>query len=433
MDHFFCRLSIFLLTICALTGHAQEIPVYNHYYTNPYLFNPSEAGTDAFMSVSLNHRQQWRGIEGAPVVSTLSFQTPFDYKKWALGVNVRNFQRGLITTTDFMATYAYTVYLTKEATVHFGLSAGVTSNSLDLEDIEDLDDPVLSDFANNNMQPAANFGMKIKSPTGFNLGFALPRLFRPNFINAQDFESYDFSPLDEVVVMGYFKRKMDKKIVTRRRGGINRRVALEDAYAPLQIYGIYRYSALTGNQAEVLATLHIGESIWVGGAYRFNYGPSGLFGLNIGAMSFSYAYEPASNQVTGFEQGTHEVQLKIRIGEKKKLEKTKPILRTIVKKETHEARFSKDDVQTGGDQELEGGKMFYVVIKEYRDFNSADDLVRRLKDAEDLTTDIFYNKNSRRYYVYTYKTTSSKEANKEKKAVAELTKFKSVKIIIVDE
>jgi len=434
MGNFFYILSI-LIVVSTINLTAQDIPVYNHFYTNPYLLNPAETASDEFLSFTANHRQQWRGVEGAPIVSTFTFQTPFDYKKWALGVNIRNFTRGLITTNDLMVTYAYTVYLTKETTFHFGLSGGLTSNSLNLDDIEDLDDPVLAEFQNDNIQPAANFGMKLKSPSGLNLGIALPRLFKPKYINQQDFESYDFSPFDQVVVMGYFKRPLDKKIVTRRRGGMLRRVEIEDAYAPLQLYALYKYSAITESRVEFLATLHLSEMLWVGAAYRLSNGPAGLLGLKFGGFSFSYAYEPSSKVVSGFEQGTHEVQLRLTIGDKKKLERTKPILRTIQKTESHQARFSKDNVQTGGsdDSKKVEGKKFYVVIKEFRDFNSADDFVRKVKEEQNIDTDIFYNKNNRKFYIYIFETGSSREANKEKRAVEELTKFKKVKIIIVDQ
>jgi len=433
MDKFFYILSI-LLIISDIELYAQENPVYNHYYNNPYLINPAEAGGDGYMSIKLNHRQQWRGVEGAPVVSTLSFQTPFDYKKGAIGVNVRNFERGLITTTDFLATYAYTVYLTKTTTLHFGLSAGLTANSIDFSEIENINDPALADFQNNNMQPIANFGFKLKSPSGLNLDISLPRLFKPSYVNTTNFETYDFSPFDEVTVMTYFKRPLDKKIVTRRRGGMQRRVALEDAYAPLQLYAIYKYSPIVGQRVEVLATLHLNENIWVGGAYRINYGASGIFGLKINSFSFSYAYEPSNKLVSGFEQGTHELQLSLNIGEKKKLERSKPILRTIQKSETRQARFTQQDVQMGGSGEQSvSGKKFYVVLKEFRNFDAADYFSRNLREKEELTTDIFYNKNNGVFYVYIYETESSKEANKEKKAVEELTRFKNVKIIIINQ
>ncbi|UII19370.1 PorP/SprF family type IX secretion system membrane protein [Fulvivirga ligni] len=427
--YFFVLIFIFLV----VQVKSQQLPVYNHYYNNPYLLNPAEVGSDGYLSVVLNHRMQWTGIEGAPRVTTFNLQAPFSYKKGSLGVGIRNFQRGLITTNEIMGTYAYKAYLTKVATLHFGISLGLYSTSIDLNQIDDPDDPILTNFANNNIQPLGNAGFKLRTKAGFNLGFALPKLFKVNYLNESDFSSYDFSPLDEFVFMTYFKRPLDKKIITRKVKGMKRRVEIEDAYAPLQLYFIYKHSALVDKRVEVLGTLHLHEDFWVGGAYRLNYGVSGLVGFDIGSLSFAYAYEPASDYVDGFTQGTHEVQLTIRIGEKKKLERSRPILRTLEKTETHRARFSADEISEGGTDQGDGKmKKYYVVIKSFKDFNSADEFVRRMAEKE-LYTNIFYNNIDKKYHVYSFQTYKLKEANEQRRAVQELTKYKSVTIITVEQ
>ncbi len=435
MDKLF-KLILLLLMVPSYYTNAQRIPVYNHYYNNPYLFNPAEIGSNGFLNVKINHRQQWRGIEGAPEVTTLTFEAPFDYKRGAIGGYLRSFKRGLITTNDFLVSYSYTAYLTKETTIHFGLSAGVSSNDINLSDIDSPDDPILAEFMNNNIQPIANFGFKFQSKSGLNFGVTLPRLFTPSFLNQNSFESYEFSPFDEILVSTYYKKKLEKKIVTKRSRGSRRRVAVENTYAPLQLYLLYRYSKLTDERIEALATLNLTDNFWVGAAYRLNYGASGILGFNIKQFSFSYAYEPGSNQVTGFEQGSHELQLGINIGQRKKLQRSQPILQTVQRKERHEARFTQDDVQSGGSadekEEKTSNKVFYVVLKSFKDFNSADDFVSRMEE-KGLNTDIFYNKKDKRFYVYIFKTDRAKEANREKKAVQDLTKYKSVQIIIIEK
>ena len=414
------------------SARAQNV-VYNHFYDNPYVFNPAEVGTSGYTSVSLNHRSQWTGIEGAPKISTLTFQTPFSYKRAAIGAYINTFDRGLFTTTDAWGTFGYTSYLTKTTTMHFGISAGITSTSLDLNEIDDPNDPILGDFLNNNMQVIGNVGFKLQAGSGLNFGISLPQLLQKNLLNSQDFSSYRFSPLDEVNIMLYYRKRFDKKIVNKKRRGVRGRVSVEDYYAPLQLYLFYKYSGLVDDRIEFLATLNLGEHLWVGGAFRINYGPTGLFGIKGKSFRLGYAYEPANDFVSGFTNGTHELQLQINIGKKKKLERSKPILRTINKQKSHEARFTQGTLNGGSpSSDAPKGKVFYVVLKAFNNFNSADDLVRRLSE-QDIETDIFYNKNNRRFYVYIYKTTKAKEANQEKKAVQELTKFKSVSVIVVDE
>ncbi len=435
MDYFLRRIVTTLLLFSGITGFAQQIPVYNHFVVNPYLFNPAEVASDNFMSIQFNHRQQWRGIDGAPVVSTLTFQLPFDYKSTRLGVSIRSFSRGLLTTQDALFTYSYRVYLTKQSTLHFGISAGITTNGINMNEIDDPDDPILADYLNNNMQPAGNAGLLLKSGSGLNLGISLPKLFQSSFNFSENFQNTTFSPLDEIMFMGYFKKRFqEKKIVTKRVKGALRRVNLEGTYAPLSFYLVYRYSQLVDERIEAMLKLDVGQNLYIGGGYRLNYGPTGMIGFNVGNFSFGYAYEPATTQVSGYVNGTHELNVSLRFGKEKEMGRIDPVIKTIEKTDERSARFSSQDIDKGKDSQLgqvNSKKKFYVVVKSFKDFNSADDLVRRLAEKE-IYTSIFYNKQDKKYYVYTFETFKQKEANEQREAVYKATKYRSVSILTIE-
>ncbi|WMN11744.1 PorP/SprF family type IX secretion system membrane protein [Marivirga salinae] len=423
---------LFSLAVCVLPSLAQELPVYNHFYTTPYLYNPAEAAAYPFRNVSVNHRQQWRGVEGAPVVTTLTFESPFDYKKYGLGATLRNFNRGLLSTNDFLVTYSYYVDLTKSATLHFGLSGGLTANSIDFSQIQDLSDPAIANFLDNNIQPISNVGLKLETASGINFGASLPRLFKPQYANTQNFEAFEISPFDEFTIMAYYKKRIDYKFVTRYNGRFKTRVRMDDIYSPFQVYAIYQYSQLVGQRIELLSTLNFNELFWIGGSYRLNYGMSGIVGFNMKKLAFSYAYEPSSKLVNGIANGSHEIQLKFTIGDKLKKLVERPKLKTLERTEEKAPRFSSQDVQLGGEEGQVQQKKYYVVVKEFRDFNAADRLVKKLKKDEDITADIFYNQKNGVYYVYIYETFSKRDANKDKKAAEELLNFKDIKVIVVD-
>ncbi|WP_375578883.1 PorP/SprF family type IX secretion system membrane protein [Marivirga tractuosa] len=423
---------LFSLFFSVLSSIAQDLPVYNHFYTTPYLYNPAEAAAYPFRNVSLNHRQQWRGVEGAPVVTTLTFESPFDYKKYGLGATLRNFNRGLLSTNDFLVTYSYYVDLTKTATLHFGISGGLTANSIDFSQIQDLSDPAISNFLDNNIQPISNVGLKLETASGINFGASLPRLFQPQYSNAQNFEAFELSPFGEVTLMAYYKKRIDYKFVTRYNGKFKSRVRMDDIYSPFQIYALYQYSDLVGQRIELLSTLSFNELFWVGASYRLNYGMSGIVGFKMKKLEFSYAYEPSSKLVNGIANGSHEIQLRFTLGDKIKKLVERPKLRTLERSQEKAPRFSSQDVQLGGEEGQIQQKKYYVVVEEFRDFNAADRLVKKLKKDEDITADIFYNEKNGVYYVYIYETFSRRDANKDKKAAEELLNFKDVKVIVVD-
>lgn len=119
------------------------------------------------------------------------------------------------------------------------------------------------------------------------------------------------------------------------------------------------------------------------------------------------------------------------IGEKKKHQSTKPIPRTIEKT----AWYSADDIfEEGGEDEGNNRpKKYYVVIETFKDFDSADAFVRRMKEERELYTNILYHKVDNKYHVYTYQTFKLEEANEQKRALQELTKYKSVTIIAIEQ
>jgi type IX secretion system PorP/SprF family membrane protein len=422
----------FSFYVCVFSSNAQDLPVYNHFFITPYLYNPAEAATHPFMNAALNQRQQWRGVEGAPQVTTLTFEAPFDYKKWGLAGTLRNFNRGLLSTNDFLVTYSYYINLTRNSTLHFGISGGLTANSLDFTQIQDLSDPAINNFLDNNIQPISNVGFKLQTKSGFNLGAALPRMFNVQYANERNFEALQVAPFDEFTVMAYYKKPLDYKLVTRRNGRFKSTVKLEDVYAPLQFYAIYQHSDIVGQRIELLSTFTFNELFWVGGSYRLNYGMSGIVGFNMKKLSFSYAYEPSSKLVNGFANASHEIQLRLSIGEKVKKLVERPKLKSLDRSSERAPRFSSQDVQLGGEAGQVQQKKYYVVVQEFKDFNSADRLVKKLKKDEDIVADIFFNERNGIYYVYIYETYSRRDAFRDKKVAEEVTKFKNIKVIIVD-
>ena len=204
-------LSILLIFSSWHSLHAQNYPVYNSFYISPYLYNPAEAVTE-YTSVYANHRQQWTSIEGAPMVSTLFFTTLLDGTRAGIGAKLSSYSRGLLTTTDISLTYAYGVPLSEKSMLFFGLSGGAISSTIDLTNVTDPNDPAIANYLANNLQPTANFGMLFRSQSGLNFGISLPQLFAPGFNGDGHFSEINVSPLDNVMVTAYYRKKLDAKI-----------------------------------------------------------------------------------------------------------------------------------------------------------------------------------------------------------------------------
>lgn len=420
-----------LIQCFTYSANAQNYAVYNSYYINPYLYNPAEVATE-YAYLFVNHRQQWLGIEGAPVLTTVNFNTLINETRAGIGLKASSFKRGLLTTSDFTFTYAYGVPLNQKSYMFLGLSGGAISNSIDISQA-DPSDPAIGNYLANNMQPAANFGLLIRSATGLNFGVSLPQLFTSKFNSAGSFVNTATSPLDNVIVSTYFRRKVEGKLVSRNRRGVRTKVKTSETYAPLEFYAFYKYSKAGNNQFEVMGKLNLSQNFWLGAAYRQSYGFTGSLGFSISRFLLSYSYEPGNQPEPAFSQGTHEMQLGLRIGKAKKMRREAPVLRSTIKvaNEQHSARFQhKEDNPDDIHQQGNVKKRYFVVIRAFGDFTAADIYKKKLI-ADKYNANVFYNEADKKYYVHVFETTKAAEAHEETRNLKRYSKLREARVLIV--
>ena len=418
--------------LCCTQSNAQNYAVYNSYYINPYLYNPAEAATE-YTYIFVNHRQQWMGIEGAPVLTTVNFNTMLNNTRSGVGMKLSSYKRGALNTTDATLTYAYGIGLSTKSRLYFALSGGAITNNIDIAQA-DPDDPAVTDYLENNIQPAANFGLMFKSESGFNFGIALPQLFAPTFNRPTSFEFDAVSPFDNVIVSAYYRKKLDSKIVSRKTKGVRKSVKAGESYAPIEVYALYKYAKAGNSQAEAMIKLNLSQNFWLGGAYRQSYGMSGSLGLSFKKFLMSYSYEPGNQPEPAFSQGTHEIQLGLRLGELKTFRRNAPVMRSSLRTQTalHSARFKQEIPPLHGVQVTSEAKTkYYVVIKVFTDFTSADKYKKELRDQK-FNANLFYFEKDRKYYVHVFETEKSSEAFEEVRNLKAFTKLNTARVLTVE-
>lgn len=412
---------------------AQNFPVYNSYYVNPYLYNPAEAASD-YAYVFVNHRQQWMNIEGAPQLTTFNFNTMLDNSHSAFGVKFSSYKRGILSTSDASLTYAYGIGISEKSRLYFALSGGAITNTIDIDEA-DPSDPAVTDYLADNIQPAANFGLMIKSESGLNFGIALPQLFSPKFNSTANFENTSISPMDNVIVSAYYRKRLDNKVVNKRRKGVTRKVKSDGSYAPLEFYALYKYAKAGNSQAEAMIKLNLSDNIWLGAAYRQSYGMSGSLGLSFSRLLLSYSYEPGNQPEPAFSRGTHEIQLGLKLGSLKSFRKKSPVLLSRLGQQTevHSSRFKQEvpPLNSGIQLTTAAKTKHYVVIKVFADFNSADNYKQELR-KDKFNANVFYYERDRKYYVHILETEKSAEAHQEVRNLKTYTKLKTARVLIIE-
>lgn len=177
-------LIVFALTFC-LTLSAQQESQFTNFMHNFLQLNPAYAGLREVPSITLLHRSQWIGFEGAPVSQVLSFNSPFFNKRVGFGMTLFHRTAGISETWSGTLAYSYDLQFSEETSVKVGLQASVRYLGMDFSDprlvIRDLNDEAAANGLDQN-QYTGNFG------AGFVLrhkelffGASVPNLF-PNEI-----------------------------------------------------------------------------------------------------------------------------------------------------------------------------------------------------------------------------------------------------------
>ncbi len=285
---------------------AQDRPLYSQVFLNPYFYNPAMAGKDLQPALYLFRRQQWTGIEGAPLTNGLNFHTIFG-RHALFGVDIYSDERSLLKTTTLLLSGGYRLIMGEGQSFNFALSAGAGFNSIDLSSIDyallpDGNDPALNSALDNNIYLDGNAGISYQY-NDFYIGLSLPRLFNVQYISSGQFDIGTFGPMNNLVAMTGMKIKFSQDRLT---------------FEPVLIY---HYSKNTPDMFEGYGIFHFYDMVWIGAGYRQNTGFSGFVGLSImDHFKFGYAYEFSTqfgNGSSSFSNGSHEFQLAFLIGKKK--------------------------------------------------------------------------------------------------------------------
>lgn len=295
-------LTIFLLITVLTPAFTQESSNFTQFYMNPYRINPSYAGIEGRSGLFLTYRKQWVGIEGAPTISNLSYHTAMK-SNLNFGINVNSDVVGIINTTAFAITLGYTLPLAKDQYLRFGISGGLSMNQLDLDAVSSsagLTPNDVSTLLEQNLYAIGDVGFSYHNKF-FNIGASIPNIFERQLASFDNFSLGEISALDEFIFYSSYRFYF-----------------AQDKFA-FEPHGIYRFNKVLPSQFEGAGLLHINHTLWLGGSYKQNFGISALGGVKVnGLFALGYSYSLSNSGDNEINSPTHEVQLNLLLGKKRK-------------------------------------------------------------------------------------------------------------------
>lgn len=315
---------------------AQVKPFYSQYVLNNYILNPAVSGIENYTDVKLSYRNQWTGINGAPVSTYFSVHGPIgknDYRTNAtsfavpgenprgrqywenytapdphhgIGFTAINDKAGYINRWSVYASYAYHLPLGAKTTLSAGFNAGISSVNLDRSKIDfaDLDpnDPAIgySSGELRKLKPEMGAGLWLYGAryyAGISVLNVIPG--KATFVANNNYGTY-FTP-NYFLTAGYrFDLTSELSLLPS---------VMVQSWDP-QLYGIHSN-----------VKLQYLDKVWIGGSYRFSDlvgGYSAMAGINISnTFNISYAYENATtSRLRTFTKNTHEIVIGFLLGNK---------------------------------------------------------------------------------------------------------------------
>ena len=282
----------------AFTGlYAQQDAQYTQYMYNTMSVNPAYAGSRGQLSIAALYRSQWVGLDGAPKTQTLNLHSPIRNSKLGYGISIvnDNIGDGVVQETYFDAVVSYTLDVSQEGKLSFGLKAGGSLLNLDFQSLRNFDnEPIQGNDIDNNFSPNIGLGLYYHTNV-FYAGLSAPNLLESDYFdNSQrDSNSVQFLSTERInfyLITGYvidlsYNTKFKPALLTKVVSG-----------APLQV--------------DLSASFLFNEKFSLGAAYRWDAAISALFGFQLSdQLMIGLAYDRETTELgsTAFNDGSFEI------------------------------------------------------------------------------------------------------------------------------
>ncbi len=286
------RLIILGLMLNCLIANAQQEAQYTQYMYNTSNINPAYAGSRGALSALVMHRNQWVGLEGAPVTNTLTIHSPLgDNSNFGLGFSVVNDKLGPSDENTISADLSYTVPTSENFKLAFGVKGTLNIFNVDFNKVKLFNptDNLNRDNIDNRISPNIGAGFYWYSQKTY-IGISVPYMLENSY--------YDND------VQYVASDRMHFHLMAGHVFDLSESVQFKPAFLTKIVKG----SPL---QVDLSANLWFNEKFSIGAAYRWSAAVSGMAGFQISdSWLIGYAYDKDTNKLGNYNSGSHEIFLR---------------------------------------------------------------------------------------------------------------------------
>lgn len=290
------RFLIFIVTLVAASSYAQQDSQFTNYMYNTININPAYAGSRGVLSVFGLHRNQWVGLDGAPVTNTFSINSPINNSNFGIGVSIINDRIGPSDENNISVDVSYSVKTSEKYKLSFGIKG--TANLLNVDftklNIYNPGDVLAQYNVDNRFSPNIGAGVYYHSDKTY-FGFSIP-----NMLETKHFDKDQTSLSAESVA----SERMHYYFIAGHVIDLNTSIKFKPALLTKIING-------APLQVDMSANFLINDKFTAGLAYRWDAAFSALAGFQISDSWFiGYGYDMEVTKLANYNSGSHEIFLR---------------------------------------------------------------------------------------------------------------------------
>jgi type IX secretion system PorP/SprF family membrane protein len=279
----------FLLT--SIVSLAQQVPFYNHFLINPFVYNPAYTGYSDYTNISFVRNQRFSSFGSTAVGNYLTAEGAINKRRMGVGLTVASQSQGIQQQLMSSLNYAYRLTISDNSTLRFGVAGGVLDNRIDDSDIsvEQQDDPYFTGLRHTAPVFDLNVGV-LYTLGGFRLGLSVPQITGGKVKYASETGRGYYQLARHFMGSVEYDFRAGKKLVIRPNA-------------------LVRYIPDAPFQYDLSAMLMLDNKIWISGTYKSEYAVQLNAGFRVwDFLRVGYSYELLTGSMKAYNTGTnHEI------------------------------------------------------------------------------------------------------------------------------
>lgn len=280
-----------------------ERSVYTQYFLTPYLLHPGATGQNEYGEVIANYRNAWASFPGAPKTVTFGYQGPIG-NRIGLGLIGVSDSYAAFATTKGGLSLSYTVESPKNK-IGFGIAGEYIQHKLRSDELINVlvntTDPEIVNRLNGASYFDASFGIYGIYNEKLIYGLTVPSILSQRLNDGPDKTEKE---IGYIVSLGY-RYDIPEKDVTIEPSVYVKKLMLVPTHVDFNLKADFLNESLT-----------TGITYSYGSEERIGF----LIGTQLSNVGFHYSYNLSMNDFQQYNNGSHELSLKLRFQTYKKSE-----------------------------------------------------------------------------------------------------------------